>query len=52
MKRILATVDIVRNVPSWNKHERVMSALISLLGSGLSGITIMSESRLHDLRNM
>lgn len=52
MERILATVDIVRNVPSWNSHDSVMSTLISLLGSGLSDIMIMSESRLHNLRDM
>ncbi|KAG2747057.1 hypothetical protein P692DRAFT_20736616, partial [Suillus brevipes Sb2] len=34
MERILATVDIVRNVPSWNSHDWVMSALISLFGWG------------------
>ncbi|KAG2096367.1 hypothetical protein BD769DRAFT_1394686 [Suillus cothurnatus] len=45
MERILATVDIM---PDWNSHDWVMSALVSL--SELSGIMIMSESRLQDLR--
>ncbi|KAG1802597.1 hypothetical protein EV424DRAFT_1304381, partial [Suillus variegatus] len=48
MERILATVDITYDVPSWNSHDRVMSALVSLSGSGLSGIIVMSQSRLHD----
>ncbi|KIK36928.1 hypothetical protein CY34DRAFT_47457, partial [Suillus luteus UH-Slu-Lm8-n1] len=30
MERILATIDIVRNIPSWNSHDWVMSALMSL----------------------
>ncbi|KIK41242.1 hypothetical protein CY34DRAFT_40148, partial [Suillus luteus UH-Slu-Lm8-n1] len=30
MGRTLATVDIVRNIPSWNNDDWVMSALISL----------------------
>jgi len=51
MERILATVDITYDVPSWNSHDRVMSALVSLSGSGLSGIIVMSQSRLHDLHD-
>jgi hypothetical protein len=51
MERILATIDIVRNIPSWNGHDWVVSALICILWSGLSSVMIMSESRLHDLRD-
>ncbi|KAG2039658.1 hypothetical protein BDR03DRAFT_804772, partial [Suillus americanus] len=51
MERILTTVDIMRDDPGWNSHDWVVSGLIFLSGSGLSGIMIMSESRLRDLHN-
>lgn len=51
MERILATADITHDVPSWNSHDWVMSALVSLSRSRLSGIMVMSQSRLHDLHD-
>ncbi|KAG1863830.1 hypothetical protein F4604DRAFT_1783952 [Suillus subluteus] len=51
MERILPTVGIMRSDPNWNSHDWVVSALISLSRSGLSGMMIMSEGRLRDLRD-
>ncbi|KAG2364037.1 hypothetical protein BDR07DRAFT_1402555 [Suillus spraguei] len=51
MESILGTVQVIRGVPTWNSRSWIASALTSLSMSGLSGITIMSQDRLHDLHD-
>ncbi|KAG2073995.1 hypothetical protein BDR04DRAFT_966052, partial [Suillus decipiens] len=51
MESILARVEVIRGVPTWNSRNWVASALVSLSRSGLSGIMIMSQDRLRDLHD-